>query len=210
MAEMAIAAQPLALTLDRRIGKEGDGVTHSRRIREVFAVKAVDDVTIGVMLGLGVTFDHRQQVEALPGLKEKFIGAFDDRIDIRAVQIPVDVIEADQGHEVETGRPATKEGKDLAAIKIMKGIDRLFAEEGVTLGFKKDPQATARFLDRNHAPVDRNIPDLAGIEVGQNRSQCFAVILDPAFEQAPVVRQAEMLNPEDGHGIGPESFANEG
>jgi hypothetical protein len=208
MAEMGITAQVLTLTLHRSIAEEGHRVAHPRRIREIFTVKAVDDVTISMMLGLGIALDDGEQVKALPGLKEELVGALDNRADIRAVQIAVDVIETDEGHEIEAGRPAAEEGENLAPIEIVKGVDRLLSEEGMTLGFEKDPQSAARLLDRNHAPVDRNIADFAGIEIGQDRSQRLSIVFRPAFKQTPVIGQVQMLNAEDGHSIFPEALRN--
>ena len=71
------------------------------------------------------------------------------------MQVPVDVIEADQGHEVKGRVLAGKEEKRFSAVQVEKVVNSFLPCEGVRLGCQKTPDSSLAFLDHGNTHVNR-------------------------------------------------------
>ena len=124
------------------------------------------------------------------------------------VEVAIQIIKADDGHKVKTGRTAAKQVEMPATIQIMKLIDVLLTVERVALGLKKHPQAAICFLYGNAAPVDRHIQHITGINIMINQRNRFAVILAEPFQQGTIPAKADMLNTEHRYCVWTKTLLN--
>ena len=128
----------------------------------------------------------------------------DDLPDIGRIEVPVEIVETDQGHEVETGRPAPEEVEMPSPVEVVELVEKLLPVERVGLRLQEDPQLPPRLLDGDAAPVDRHLPDISRIDIPVHEFDRFPVVVPEPLQQLPVGLETHMLQAEDGHRIGTE------
>ena len=70
----------------------------------------------------------------------------DDLLDVGRIEIPVEVVEADQCHEIEAGRPAPEEVEMAPPVEIMKLVKEFLAVERMGFCFEKNPEFAGSLL----------------------------------------------------------------
>ncbi len=161
------------------------------------------------MLRLGIAFKDGEQIQALPGGEEQVVGFFDDGADVGLIEVAIDVIQADQHHEVKRDGRTAKQGEDFPAVEVMEGVDGFLADERMTFGLQKNPQAAIGFLDCGDCPVGWNLLDVSGVEILQDRGERLFVVLAIPLQYGEVFAELNMLDAEHGDGIGAKMVANE-
>ena len=202
MAEGELRVVAESVCLIRTVAEDCRRVSDSRSVGEVFAVKTVNYVAESLVLRFRIAFEDTEQVEALPGLVKQVVALLNYRGDVRLVKITINVIEADQRHEIKTGRLATDQRENFTTIEIVERIDRLLTEKGVALGLDENPQVIFGFLNDRQATVDRNSVDVTGGLILFRRGQSFGIVDGELLKQADVGEQVNVLDTDDGNRVG--------